>query len=85
MEEHAAWLSVAGFVFWIEFGTDKGVIAQALIHMEGCVNEDFSAEVLECLPATPWSIPDDEGTRRLDLRERRYGLLCHQSYCHFHH
>ena len=33
--------------------------------------KDFSEEVLDCLPSTPWSISDEEVVRRRDLRDCR--------------
>ncbi|KAI3425159.1 hypothetical protein D9Q98_008930 [Chlorella vulgaris] len=44
----------------------------ALLSMEQVVDDDqFSPEVLACLPPTPWSISDEEVGRRRDFRHQR--------------
>ena len=62
------------------FGVVTGTIGQmgeipieteALLCDAGIDWEEFPDEVLECLPPTPWSIPDDEIRKRKDLREEQ--------------
>ncbi|TIB70683.1 hypothetical protein E3Q23_04082 [Wallemia mellicola] len=36
-----------------------------------CFSEDFSENVLKCLPSLPWSIPEQEYMNRRDLRNER--------------
>lgn len=43
-----------------------------MMHMEAVTDEPFSDAVMACLPATPWSISDEEIGRRRDLRSTRY-------------
>ncbi|KAL4856961.1 DIS3-like exonuclease 2 [Chlorella vulgaris] len=44
----------------------------ALLSMEQVVDDDqFSPEVLACLPPTPWTISDEEVGRRRDFRHQR--------------
>ncbi len=43
------------------------------MHMEAVTDESFSDAVMACLPATPWSISNDEIMRRRDLRSTRCG------------
>lgn len=44
-----------------------------MMHMEAVTDEPFSDAVMACLPATPWSISNDEIMRRRDLRSTRCG------------
>ncbi|KAI8922348.1 hypothetical protein DFJ77DRAFT_495624 [Powellomyces hirtus] len=43
----------------------------ALLVDAGVVWDEFSDEVLACLPATPWKIPEHEYAKRRDFREER--------------
>jgi exoribonuclease R len=43
----------------------------AIMFMHNIHGPDFPEEALECLPATPWTIPKDEIARRRDLRGER--------------
>jgi DIS3-like exonuclease 2 len=43
----------------------------AILEMEGIRADDFSEEVLACLPPTPWSISDEELAARRDYRGAR--------------
>jgi len=45
---------------------------QAILEAEGVHTEEFSQEVLDCLPPTPWSIAPQEIAKRRDLRELRW-------------
>ena len=47
----------------------SAVLLQQGIQQTHC--QDFSEEVLNCLPETPWSISEEEVAKRRDLREWR--------------
>ncbi|KAJ3033238.1 hypothetical protein HDV00_006560 [Rhizophlyctis rosea] len=62
------------------FGVITGTIGQmgeipieteALLCDAGIDWDDFPEEVLECLPETPWIIPDEEIAKRRDLRDEQ--------------
>ncbi|KAI8929283.1 hypothetical protein BC831DRAFT_444578 [Entophlyctis helioformis] len=47
------------------------VESQALLSAAGITWDDFADNVLDCLPPTPWTIPDEEIQKRMDLRGER--------------
>ena len=60
-----------------KLGKMVGDIGNILVETEAilasnCIQYgDFSDEVIKCLPRVPYTIPEDEIARRLDLREKR--------------
>lgn len=52
------------------------------MEMEAVRDEPFREDVLACLPATPWSISDEEISRRRDLRATRCRTPAKRTLCH---